>query len=286
MLAKQTIISMKVGKKKHADAKGNAKPKSESKAKRFCVKLIRNIRQAIFVDKYNCINCGKELANPNRYGLCDECKSKIEFLHDDICHKCGRREKSEADYCLTCQAHERHFLRNRSVCVYDGVAKTLIHRYKFGGKKYYCRYFANTLVDKYLDEGYDCDVVVSVPISKERARKRGYNQSQIVAKSLAESLKLPYVGECIVKSKDNIEQAKLSGKEREENVLGVYKVIDKTAVKGKRVLVVDDVLTTGATMSEVARVLYKAGAQKVEGLTICATAYKIQSSNLSEEEKQ
>ena len=71
MLAKQTIISMKVDKKKHADAKGNAKPKSESKAKRFCVKLIRDIRQAIFVDKYNCINCGKELANPNRYGLCD-----------------------------------------------------------------------------------------------------------------------------------------------------------------------------------------------------------------------
>ncbi|MGN0788887.1 MAG: ComF family protein [Christensenellales bacterium] len=256
----------------------------DGKVKKMLTKALRNIRQAIFVDKYNCISCGKELRNPNRYGLCDECKGKIEFLHDDICHKCGRREMSEADYCLTCQNHERHFLRNRSVCVYDGIAKTLIHRYKFGGKKYYAPYFANMLVDKYLDEGYDCEVVTSVPISKERARKRGYNQSQIVAKRLAEALKLPYVGQCIIKSKDNTEQAKLSGKEREENVLGVYKVIDKIAVKGKRVLVVDDVLTTGATMSEVARVLYKAGAQKVEGLTICATTYKIQSSNLSEEE--
>ncbi|MGN0797085.1 MAG: ComF family protein [Christensenellales bacterium] len=271
-------------KRTKTEVNARSKPKRETNANKTLVKLIRNIRQAIFVDKYNCINCGKELANPNRYGLCDECKSKIEFLYEDVCHKCGRREKSEADYCLTCQAHERHFLRNRSVCVYDGIAKSLIHRYKFGGKKYYCSYFANMLVDKYLDEGYDCDVVTSVPISKERARKRGYNQSQIVAKRLAEALKLPYVGECIVKSKDNIEQAKLSGKEREENVLGVYKVIDKTAVKGKRVLVVDDVLTTGATMSEVARVLYKAGAQKVEGLTICATTYKIQSSNLCEED--
>lgn len=275
---------MRADKKKADEAKDNANPKNEVKATKTLVKLIRNIRQAIFVDKYNCLNCGKELSNPNRYGLCDECKSKIEFLHDDICHKCGRQERSEADYCLTCQNHERHFLRNRSVCVYDGIAKTMIHRYKFGGKKYYAPYFANMLADKYLDEGYDVDVIVSVPISKERARKRGYNQSQIVAKRLAEALKLPYVGECIVKNKNNIEQAKLSGKEREENVLGVYKVIDKIAVKGKRILVVDDVLTTGATMSEVARVLYKAGAQKVEGLTICATSYKIQSSNLGGEE--
>ncbi|MGN0771592.1 MAG: ComF family protein [Christensenellales bacterium] len=249
------------------------------------IKLCRNVRQAIFVDKYNCINCGRELNGENRYGLCDECKGKIDFLYESVCHKCGREEKSEADYCITCQNYDRKFYRNRSVCVYDGVAKSLIHQFKFGGKKYLAEYFANMLADKYLDEEYDCDMIVAVPISKERQRKRGYNQSRLVAKRLAELLKIEFAGDSLVKTVDNVEQARLSGKAREDNVKGVYKVTDNAKFAGKRVLVVDDVLTTGATMSETASVLYKAGAERVEGLTICSTRYHIQSETSNKEGK-
>lgn len=238
--------------------------------------LFKKLKENFFVDKFNCICCDKELEHSTRYGLCPDCLKALQRLDDNICLKCGRYENTEADYCLVCQNKERHFDKVRSCCVYDGIGRLLVHRIKFGGKRYPVPYLANMMIDKFLDEAYDSQVVVSVPISDQRRKKRGYNQSELLAKHIAKELNLDYVGDCICKIKHNIEQAKLSGNEREQNVVGVYKVVDITAVKGKRVLVVDDVLTTGATMSEVSKMLYKAGASKVDGLTLCSTKYKSQ----------
>ncbi len=245
---------------------------TKSKIKKF----FRRVKENFFVDKFNCICCDRELHKPTRYGLCPDCLAKLNMLDDNICLKCGRYENTEADYCLVCQNKDRHFNKVRSCCVYEDIGKTLVHRIKFGGKRYPVPYLANMMIDKFLDEGYDSQVVVSVPISDERRKERGYNQSELIAKHIAQELRLDYVGECIRKVKHNTEQAKLKGNEREQNVIGVYKVVDKTAVKGKRVLVVDDVLTTGATMSEVCKMLYKAGASQVDGLTLCSTKYKLQ----------
>lgn len=239
--------------------------------------LLTRIAKLLFVDDCNCILCGKELKDKTRSGLCPECLKKLPLNDGGICRKCGRVLLNEADYCNTCQNNDRHFFVARSVCVYEKSAVDLVHGLKFGGKRYFAKYLAAMMVDKYLDEGYYCDCVIAVPLSPRRKRERGYNQADLLAREISSSLKLDYMNGVVVKIKDNERQAKLGHIAREENVKGAYKVADKTAVKGRRVLLVDDVLTTGATASEVAGILLKAKAKSVSVLTFASTRYKVPS---------
>ena len=123
-----------------------------------------------------------------------------------------------------------------------------------------------------------------MPLSEKRKKKRGYNQSELLAEEISGQLKLPLLTGALEKIRDNKAQAKLRVNEREENVRGAYVVKDKAAVKGKRILVVDDVITTGATASEVAHMLYKAKARSVKVLTYASTRYTAPSENIFDEE--
>ena len=123
-----------------------------------------------------------------------------------------------------------------------------------------------------------------MPLSAKRKRKRGYNQAELIAEELSSRLKLPLIDGALVKTKENKSQAKLKRREREENVRGVYEVTAPEAFKGRRVLVVDDVMTTGATLGEVSRILYKAKARSVEALTYCSTRFVSPSENILNEE--
>lgn len=208
-------------------------------------------------------------------GLCERCSAELSKNNQHICNKCGRIQQNEADFCLTCQNFERHFDSARSPYVFEGAAQSLVHSLKFGNKKYYAPYMAKAMVDCYLDNEFMCDLILPVPLSKERKRKRGYNQAELLAKQIAYFLKLPMDNKNLIKVVNNPEQARKSGKERELNVLNAYKVTKPQELDGKRILIVDDVLTTGATTSEVAKILYKAKAKSVYVLTYASTRYKI-----------
>ncbi|MEG2274616.1 MAG: ComF family protein, partial [Clostridia bacterium] len=177
----------------------------------------------------------------------------------------------------------RSFDFARSSCVYEGIAKQLVHGLKFGNKKYYGRYMANVMAETYLNNDFDCDIILAVPLSKSRLVRRGYNQSFVLAQHLSKLLKLPLDTKSLVKIKDTPEQARKSGKQRELNVLGAYAVVNKTAICGRKVLIVDDVLTTGATTSEVAKMLYKAKARQAQVLTFASTQFKINADKLTAE---
>lgn len=236
------------------------------------------IASEIFVDKYNCIVCDIELRKQSKYGLCDECKSKLTFIKDNVCKKCGRLQHDEADYCLTCQEHKREFDFARSCAVYDDVAKEIVRGIKFGGKKYFAKYMANFLVDRYKDtfENVSIDVVVPVPLTKKKKIERGYNQSWEIAKEFAKAVDLTADDSVAVKIKETQEQARLSGKEREDNIKGAFEVKNLEIIKDKSVLIIDDVMTTGSTASEIARILKKAKAKHVYLLTFASTKYKVE----------
>ncbi|MDE6361570.1 MAG: ComF family protein [Clostridia bacterium] len=240
--------------------------------------FFRNIMAEIFVDKYNCIVCDSELQEKSKYGLCEECKSKLRFVGDRICKKCGRLQLNEADYCLTCKEHKRQFDFARSCVVYDDVAKEIVRGIKFGGKKYFAKYIANFLVEKYQSafDGVDIDVVIPVPMTKKGKVARGFNQSWEIAKRFAETVGLTADDKIVAKIKDTQEQATLGGKEREENILGAFEVKSQEAVEGKSVLVIDDVMTTGSTASEIARVLKEANAKEVYLMTFASTRYRVE----------
>lgn len=246
----------------------------KAKIKDFFVKAL----EEIFVDKYNCIVCDDELREKSVYGLCPKCKAKLSFVGENICKKCGRLQLGEADYCLTCQQHKRVFDFARSCVVYDDVAKEIVRGIKFGGKKYFAKYIANFLVEKYRDafNGVNIDLIVPVPLTKKTKASRGFNQSWEIAKRLADAVELAADDGGLVKIKDTQEQAKLGGKEREENIVGAFEVKNPKAVENKSVLIIDDVMTTGSTASEIAKTLKAAKAKEVYLLTFASTRFKVE----------
>jgi len=115
-------------------------------------------------------------------------------------------------------------------------------------------------------------VLVPVPLEKRKLKWRGFNQAEEIAKELSSFLKIPLISDCLIKVKENLPQIELSVKERRENIKRVFSLQHPELVKEKKILLVDDVYTTGATMSECARVLKKAGAKEVMGIVIARAA--------------
>ena len=227
----------------------------------------------LFVKDYNCIVCGRELPRPSRYLTCNDCYVKMEIVDDRFCLKCGRKLHGEEDYCLDCQNNEMRFDRAFSPVVYAGAAANLVMNLKFHNMRYLAEPMAAYMTDRFLKEGVAADVVMPVPLHPKRKKERGYNQSELLAKEIAKMLGLSLLTDAAERVKDTLPSTKLEGgrKAREENIRNAFVIKNKEAVKNKTVLVVDDVLTTGATASELSHALKKSGAAKAYVLTFAST---------------
>ena len=209
-------------------------------------------------------------------------ESALQLLYPPKCVICRRiLPRQETDVCHHCrEAMTTWFAPERNgeffkVCIptffYEGVLRESLLRYKFQSMRNYAgaygRMMAMTLQRKNMTQ---FDLVTWVPVSKKRRRSRGYDQAQLLAQALARELDLP-AGCALRKIRDNPPQSSLSGAaQRKGNVIGMYEPTD-LCVKGLRVLLVDDVITTGATLSECSRVLQTAGAKEVICTTLATT---------------
>ena len=230
----------------------------------------------LFVDQYNCIVCNRELPAPTPHLTCNNCYHKMEHVQEGFCLKCGMKLIGEGEYCLDCQAHEKYFDRAVAPVCYTGAASKLVVELKFRNKRYLARPLARYMVDRFLEEGLVADVVIPIPLHAKRRKERGYNQSELLAEEVARSLGVPMDASCIERVKETLPSTSLEGGRtaREENIKDAFVLKEKSAVKNKSVLAVDDVLTTGATSSEFSRVLKKAGAAKVYVLTFATAREK------------
>lgn len=160
---------------------------------------------------------------------------------------------------------------------YDGIVKEIIRRYKFSGQVAYKDVLIPMMLDNLAEFpiSRDYDLVTAVPISRKRFYERGYNQSEILAKPIAEAIGIEYNFNCIFKSRHNKKQSKTKDKkDRKENVRDAY-IGDFRKIEGKRIVLIDDVYTTGSTMEECAAELREKGAKAVLGVTIArAIRYK------------
>ncbi len=152
---------------------------------------------------------------------------------------------------------------------YEGRFRESVLRFKFGGRREYAAFYAERLARAARSALPPCELVTAVPLSGKRRRERGYNQSELIARRLARELGLPYAG-CLEKAAENRTQHRLNRREREENVRGVYRAEGASCV-GKKVLLVDDILTTGATLSECVRALLAAGAASASCAAVART---------------
>lgn len=197
--------------------------------------------------------------------LCRGCFEALPWIGEPFCRRCGMPTAFDVFVCEGCKGVDFGFERARAPLRYEGVGKRIVHALKYGG------YFrvVEKLVAPMLREVVtaDFDIVVPVPLHRSRLRRRGFNQAEVIARGLAEKIKTP-VSDKIDAVRRTRDQVELSVAGRRANVEGAYRARD--AVRG-RALLVDDVFTTGATLSACAGALRRAGASEVHALSLCRT---------------
>ena len=230
--------------------------------------VIKSLRDLLFPENMTCELCGREVFDGARF--CEDCIETVVFNDGTTCPKCGRRTKVP-ELCLDCKEQVPVFDVGVSAFSYTDGVKTLIHTFK-KTRPYLKNYFADLLADK-CRQFTDAEAVCYAPMTAAAQHRRGYNQAYLLAKELAARLKLPLIKKAIVKVKETEEQKTLSRRERESNLKSVFKA-DKELVAGKPLIVVDDVLTTGATADAICTELKKRGAVKLYFATVASVEYK------------
>lgn len=221
----------------------------------------------IHPERYTCLACGREIFDGGRF--CADCEKAAPYIGGDFCARCGRKTVTFTEVCDNCKNTVLNFEFARSVFTYEGIAVKMIGKFKFGGAPYMGEEFAELIADKIIGSGIACDVVTYVPMTRREKRKRGYNQSEKIAAALGKILDVE-VKPLAEKVKETPRQVGLSGKARKENLEGAFAVKKRKEVRGKRVILVDDVMTTGATVNNVAARLKGAGAKSVYVFTVAS----------------
>lgn len=250
--------------------------KREERKKKFengVWRVLNSLKRAIFPENVTCDFCGEELVANTRYNLCAECMSHLPRTGEHICLSCGVPLSDEADFCIRCENSDSDFAFNRAPLVYEGEAKDAILALKFANKKYLAKTFGAMMSDEYLRRGINAEIAVFVPMTEAEEKSRGFNQSELLAREVADRLSLPLLP-ALVKTKDTSSQKRLSADERAENLEGAFKCVFGE-VKNRRILLIDDVFTTGATANSCAHALLKGGAREVFVLTCAVTPKKI-----------
>lgn len=171
--------------------------------------------------------------------------------------------------CAGCLVHPPHFDRLISCVFYQGAIRTSLHRYKFRNRPDLHSSFSKMLTARLDETGCtDFDVVIPIPLSKERLKERGYNQSALIAQDIASHYGAIYNKEAIFRNRDTLRQSDLAHDYRAGNIRGAFSLKNTEGLSGKHVLLVDDIFTTGATLQEASRMLKKAGCR----ITACSIA--------------
>ncbi|MDP2923470.1 MAG: ComF family protein [Candidatus Omnitrophota bacterium] len=205
--------------------------------------------------------------------LCKSCQEKIELLYPPLCRFCSKQiENNKTGLCKQCMGKTFAYDRIISVTSYKEPMISLIHLFKY--KNYDCLidFFSSVMLQFFLKIGFDFSSyadITSVPMHHAKLRDRGYNQAALLAKSLANYFKIPFKDDIIYEKNERVSQTKLERQKRQESVKNAF--LAKNNVSGKKIILVDDIFTTGATISECAWALKEKGAQIVTVITLSKT---------------
>jgi ComF family protein len=224
---------------------------------------LRPITQALLdlVFPPYCVACGQ----PGTW-LCSVCQACVPILQPPFCAHCGHN-LDKAGLCAKCQGASSHLEIIRSVAPHVWPLRSTVHALKYEGMRVLAAPLADLLAQCWQATGHPVDVIVPVPLHPRRVRQRGYNQAAILARALGPRLGLPVLTQALVRQRDTHSQVGLSAQERRDNVWGAF-TCQSEALLGARVLLVDDVFTTGATLEACAHALRAFGAAQVNALTL------------------
>jgi len=204
-----------------------------------------------------------------REPLCPDCTDAVRFISPPFCIACGVPFKSDSiknHTCGECMKKKRLFSWARGVLIYNDASAKAIHRFKYNKDTTFSKALGS-IISRYHDlEGFD--VLIPVPLHIDRLRERGFNQSLLLAAWVSRSVERPLWPDALQRIRWTESQITLDRAQRRSNVRGAFRVRRPRQVAGRRVILVDDVYTTGATANECARVLRGAGAEEVYVITL------------------
>lgn len=221
-----------------------------------------------------CAFCSSSRSGSRVPYFCTNCWSDLAELPGPVCPSCGRPfgspealTSSPGHTCHACRKAPPQFDQALAAGMFEGPLREAIHLYKYRPARALARPLAQWMTGR-VRMVEALDLVMPVPLHRRRLRQRGFNQSLLLANHVAKHFGLPLVFDNLARVRHTRPQVELSGRDRTANVENAFSVLRPAGVQAKRVLLVDDVLTTGATMNECARVLRSAGARSVIALTV------------------
>lgn len=233
--------------------------------------ILRGLADILFPPA--CVVCDKLLEGDLHFSFCPACFSKVRFISHPLCPRCGLPyfTETESDHlCGDCLSRKQYFTSVRSLGVYETSLLKAIQRFKYHGSLHAGEALGSlmaALSHQTFDDG-QYDVLMPVPLHIQRLRERGFNQSLVLARAVASRFSVELDFMTLRRTASTAPQTGLKKEERAANVRGAFKLEEGHRVKGKKVLVIDDVYTTGSTVRECARILTRGGAERVGVLTL------------------
>ncbi len=229
--------------------------------------MLNAVKNLIFPNV--CVNCESILDRD--YNLCDECNKKINFLTGHYCNVCGTVIAHSTYTCGKCIFDPPQFKVLRSAFAYDQHSKGMILRFKFFDNLSHVKVFAKWMYNANQDIFKGVKMIIPVPLHRLRLFKRKYNQAALLAKELSRLSNLFYAPFVIKRVRNTCPQSGLSLQRREKNLKKAFNIFNKETIKGSIIVLIDDVVTTGATVRSCAQEMINSGAQEVRVLTLART---------------
>lgn len=209
--------------------------------------------------------------NGRRAELCTECREKLSYIEEPHCFQCGKElEGQEQELCHDCAVHKHIFRQGMAVYAYTDVIQQSIYRFKYQNKREYAAFYAKEVERRcgIMIRHWAPDAIIPVPLHRSKYQKRGYNQSALIANELGKLMQIPVDKELLIRIKKTAPMKELNNQQRLNNLENAF-LCTENGVKYKKVLIVDDIYTTGATVDACARVLMEAGVEDVYCICLC-----------------
>lgn len=216
----------------------------------------------------HCLGCGNEGEI-----ICSECYATIKRVPANVCPYCNAYV-STSGHCPNCGNRKPPYNQYRAFAFYGGVIREAVHHLKYQNDVGVARVLAGYLLKVIQAENWEIDLVVPVPLSKHKQDQRGYNQAERLALPVAEALRIPLSTDALLRIKENASQVDLDVQSRRDNVRGVFEA-NPVLVKGKKILLIDDVFTTGATLESASQALKDAKSDLVYAVTVGRSDFNV-----------
>lgn len=228
----------------------------------YGVKKISEIAKDVVFPK-SCPMCD-EVMERGRL-ICKKCEPKLVYIDEPKCKKCGKQiESEETEYCADCRKAHHYYKRGIAAFQYNDMVSHSIYRFKYHNRRTYAEFYGSAIAERYREEivRWDADVIIPVPIHERKMIKRGYNQAELIAKELGKNLGIKVDGRILKRVVNTRPQKEMSRNERKKNTEKAFK-ISNSVVKYRKIILVDDIYTTGSTVDACSKALLAAGACEV-----------------------